>query len=126
MEQVLDQPEGAEQSAHRPPQKDAEQHQQAQYVEGEVVLHPAHRRLERADGAGPQRPGAGVAVEDGDTDRLGPAGEDSSLLKARYIAVDQRGGDQLNRSLAREGPFYPIPTHSRHILTAFPKTSRCS
>ena len=69
-----------------------EEHQQTQDVKGKVPPYPAHRCLQGADGTGPQRAGAGVAVENGDADPLCAAGEDFPLLKAQRISIQQNGG----------------------------------
>ncbi len=90
------------------------------------MLHPAKRRLQGANRAGPQGAGAGIAVEYRDTDRLGAAGENPSLLEPNQIPIYQNGGDDLHNPLEGNPPFHPIPIHSRHILTAFCMTSRCS
>ena len=126
MQQILHQPKGAQQAADHPAQYDPEQHQQAQHIEGELMLQAAQRRLEGANRAGPQCAGAGVAVQDGDADGLCAAGENPSPLKADQIPVHQDSGDELYRPLEGNAPLYPIPMHSRHIFTAFCMTARCS
>lgn len=93
---------------------------------------PALDCLQGADRAGTKRSGAGVTVQHRKADHLARSREDLTSRKARCIAVHKCCRCQLDQQTE---PFmqpgsvfglYPIPMHSRHILTAFANTSRCS
>lgn len=95
MKQVLYQPEGTEEPANEPPTERAHRHQDADDVKGELIVPAADDRLKGTDGAGPQCTRAGVAVQARYTDSLRGAGVDFRLEEPIYIAVGQRGEDDL-------------------------------
>lgn len=132
MQKVLNQTKGTQETADQPSQNRSEKHQGSENVKGKIVLRTAQYRLQRANGAGTQRSGAGIAVQHRNTDQLGISGKDPALGKPYDIAVKKRGGSYPEDKAESFVVFFffgrlqPIPMHSRHIFTAFLKTSPCS
>ena len=95
VEYFLNPPEGAEPAAEPPAKRHAEEGEQSDDVEGEVETARIGDGLQRADGAGTQRAGTGVAVQNGNADSLQIAGVDGAPDKALKVAVD----DECTQSL---------------------------
>ena len=96
MQQVLDQPEGAQPSAHKPAQQCAEEEKKAGHIESELVVPAGDDGLKRTDWAGAQCARTGVAVETGDAEQLAAALVDSALGETGGVTVRQGGEADLD------------------------------
>ena len=96
VQQVLDQPEGAQPAAHEAAQQRAEEKEEAGHIEGELVIPAGDDSLKGADGAGTQSTRTGVAVEAGDAEQLGVALVDGALGETGGVTVRQGGEADLD------------------------------
>ena len=117
VQQLLNEPEGAEPAADRAPEDQAVEHQDTEDVPADLLVGGADGVLQGAQRAGPHRAGAGIAVEAGNTEPLGRGAfalVDLALDKAFDMGVIQQGAVELNEpSLGRAvggppGGFYII------------------
>ena len=100
MEQILNQSEGAKETADDPAKDRAEQKQESHGVTGKFVIPVSQCGLQSAQGTGAQRAGAGVAVEAGDAEVFQAAAVELPLQKAGSIAVGQGGPTGLDDGAA--------------------------
>ena len=95
VQQLLDQPQGAEPAADRPAEDHAEEGQDAQDVPRRGMPGGVQRVLQGTQGAAGDGAGAGIAVEPGDADGFQIAGIDMPVDIAFEIRVVQQGGVEL-------------------------------
>lgn len=62
IQQLLEKSEGTQQAAHRPTQNRAEKQQQSYNIVWKAEFEPGEKALQRANGTGAHRTGAGIAV----------------------------------------------------------------
>ena len=117
VQQLLNQPQGAEPAADRAPEDQPVEHENAEDVEADLLVRRADGVLERAQRAGSDRAGAGIAVEAGDAESLRCgrfALVDLALEKALEMGVIKQGAIELYKpSLGRT---VGLPPGSFHII----------
>ena len=97
VQQLLYPPKGAEPAADKAPRQRAHQQQKARHIIGKPEFPAAQHRLQRADGAGAHRAGAGIAVEPGHAQALQAPLVQRAARKARKMAVGQQRPCRLHR-----------------------------
>ena len=117
VQQLLNQPQGAEPSADRAAEDQPVEHENAEDVEADLFVRRADGVLERAQRAGPDRAGTGITVEAGDAESLRCgrfALVDLALEKALEMGVIKQGAIELYKpSLGRT---VGLPPRSFHII----------
>lgn len=98
MEQLLDQPEGAEEAADGAPQQESEQDEDAEHIRKGGGLRACQRVLQGTQGTGSHGSGARVAVQSGDTQIFGVACVYLAGGKAFEVRVVEQGGIDLYQS----------------------------
>lgn len=68
MQQVLDQSKGTQPAADQPADQSPHKNEKSGYIKSQLKVPAPNDSLERADGTGSQRPGAGIAIQAGNTE----------------------------------------------------------
>ena len=103
MQQLLDEAHRAQPAAHGAAQHHAVEQQYAQHVPARPMPGGGQRVLDRAQGTGRRRAGAGIAVEPGHAGRLRRAAIDLAADEAPQVGVVQQRAVELYEP-PRRGP----------------------
>ena len=114
VQQLLDQPQGAEPPADGAAQNDPEQQEDAQHIPPGPVAGGAQGVLDAAQGAGGHGPGAGIAVKAGGAGVFGVPVINIPLDKAFQIGVVQQGRIQLHQPSG--GGAVALPPGGFHLI----------
>ena len=68
MQQILDQSKGTQPAADQPSDQSPHKNEKSRYIKSQLKVPAPNDSLERADGTGSQRPGAGIAIQTGNTE----------------------------------------------------------
>ena len=108
--EVLNEPEGAKESADPAAEKERVEQDDAHHIIGDRLVCRRQRVLERAEGASGGCRGAGIAVDSGRADALERPAIDAPVAESLEIGVEEKRGVKLDQPalcrLVRGEPFF--------------------